>query len=568
MKVSNAIFFTLITVFITVSSSVASSKLVEVNKLKPDHAEALLQLANQAMLDLKYLKAIGLYTKIVNLASNPYKQSALENLGLVRERNNQPAHAKAEYQLYLELYPTGEDSIRVKRRLKKLIEQQGGIGLWSKKTQTSEGKWKQYGNLYQFYYRNMIDVGTAGPINDESLLSTNINYTVKTTGKPLSMEFNFAATHVYNTDDYDSNIERITSMYFDMTSDNRLFDIKLGRQKNKTTSIFNRYDGIDVGYVISENYKLKLVYGYPVEFNEIDNSEDNKFYSMGLGLLPDNNSWNTYIYYLEQKSDNVLDRQEVAIDTKYQNNYTSFYSVLDYSLQFETLNFFLATLNQRYQDDSSLNVIANYRKSPFLTATNALQGQVGVSSLEDLLSTLTKDEVEQLSLDRTALYKSLSAYYTRYLDSDLQITSDVTLSNMSGTVASAGVEAIQDTGNEYSYSIGFIRNSLFRKNDINIINLRYSQLSTSDIYILSLSSKFRKNRAWQINPRLRYDARDYDDGHSSIAIMPSIRLKHKLNKSWLFEMDLTYEDKKIKRPGSVTTNDKDKLFYAGYIYTF
>jgi hypothetical protein len=401
-----------------------------------------------------------------------------------------------------------------------------------------------------------------------SVLSTNINYTARTIDKLSPMEVNISATHFNNLDNSKSDEERITSMYFDMTSDNQLFDMKLGRQKNNTTSIFNRFDGVDLGYMMSPDYKLKLVVGYPVEFNNtVNNRNDKQFYSVGLGLIPEGR-WNAYLYYIEQKSDNILDRQEVSADIRYQHNLSYFYSALDYSLQFETVNYFLTTYNRLYQDKSSLNVVANYRKSPFLTTTNALLGNVGVSSLEDLLSTLTIDEIEQLSLDSTALYKSLSIYYTQYLHTELQLTTDITVSNMSGTITSAGVEALKDTGDEYSYSVGLIRNNLFTNSDINIINLRFSQIASSDILILSLSSQFRLASSWRINPKFRYDTRDYDDGHSSIAVRPSISIKSKVNKSWQFEMELAYEDKDIEAVNNVTTNSTRKFLYAGYIYTF
>jgi hypothetical protein len=568
MRIYHAMLIILFTAIIAVSSNAASTELAQSGNLKPTHEELLLKLADEAMLSHNYKKAIGLYTKIVYAKPNPFQQIALENLGLARERNNQFAHAKAEYQRYLEIYPAGEGSIRVKRRLMSLLDRQRFVTSDSKAAQVSENEWNHYGNLYQFYYRDERNSDNFDNATVNSVLSTNINYTARTNDKLSPMEVNIAATHFNNIDNSKSDEERITSMYFDMIGDNQLFDMKLGRQKNNTTSIFNRFDGVDLGYMMAPDYKLKLVLGYPVEFNNtVNNRNDKQFYSIGLGLVPDGR-WNAYLYYIEQKADNILDRQEVSADIRYQNNLSYFYSALDYSLQFETTNFFLATYNRLYQDKSSLNVVANYRKSPFLTTTNALLGNVGVSSLEDLLSTLTLDEIEQLSLDSTALYKSLSIYYTQYLHADLQLTTDITVSNMSGTISTAGVEALKDTGDEYSYSVGLIRNNLFTSSDINIINLRFSQIASSDVLILSLSSQFRLASSWRINPKFRYDTRDYDDGHTSITVRPSIGIKSKVNKSWQFEMELAYEDKDIEAVNNVTTNSTRKFLYAGYIYTF
>ncbi len=533
--------------------------------------KALMLLANQSMQEKRYTKAIGIYTKIINAPTNEYQQQALENLGLARESNRQLAHAKAEYQLYLEAYPSTEGAVRVKQRLDALLAQRLPTA-FVKRTQQlrmTEEKWQHYGNLYQFYYRDDVDNDDIGSITANSSLSTNINYTARNNNKKSPMEANVAATHVYDTEDSEANKERLTSLYFYMSSRDGVFDMRFGRQKHKTISIFNRYDGADLGYRVSPGYKAKLVFGYPVEFNEtVDDRQDKHFYSMGLELMPEASSWKTNLFYLEQQADDIQDRQEIAVDTGYQNKQQAFYTLLDYSIQYETVNFYLITLNQRYQSGSSLSVMADYRKTPFLTTTNALQGQVGVSSLSDLLSTLTEDEIEQLSLDRTAVYKSITANYAHYVDDALRVTADVTVSNMSGTIASAGVEALQDTGNEYSYSVGLVANNVFTSNDSNMVNMRSSQLSTSDVLLVSFSSKLRVNRSWRINPRLRYDTRDYDDGRSSTAIRPSVSIKNKMSKHWQFEMELSYEDKEVKNPVTTDSNEKNQRLYAGYVYTF
>jgi hypothetical protein len=255
-------------------------------------------------------------------------------------------------------------------------------------------------------------------------------------------------------------------------------------------------------------------------------------------------------------------------DSRYLKTDIAFFTSLDYSLQYDTVNFFIASFNQRYANDASLNLVADYRKTPFLTTTNALQGQVGVSTLADLLSTLTEDEIEQLSLDRTATYKSISAYYSRYIATDLQLTLDATVSNMTGTVASAGVAAIEATGNEYSYALGFIRQNLFMQNDQNIVNLRISELAEADIILLNLSSILRLDQNWRLNPKLRYDVRDYNDGRSSTAIRPAFSIKNRLNRYWQFEFELAYEDKAIDIPGSPGNNETNTLIYAGYILSF
>ena len=550
---------------------ITTGKITPTLEGEPVPVEHLMKIADQAMLDKKYVKAIGLYTKIINIENNNRQQIAQEKLAIARERNNQLAHAKAEYQVYLDRYPGGEGAVRVKRRLNRLLTQHVPVEYTSDSTQarTQESEWHHNGNIYQFYHRNIIDVDGEDSFTANSLISTNINYIGRTLNDPSPMEINISATQLHDTESTDDDETRVTSMYFDMTSENRLFDIRMGRQKSKNANIFNRFDGIEAGYMISQDLKAKLILGYPVEYNKtVDHSRDKYFYSAAIALFPDRPGWNVNLYYLEQIADRVLDRREIAVDTRHQSKQSSFYSTVDYSLQYETLNLFYASFNKRYQDKSSLNIVANYRKNPFLKTTNALLGQPGASSIPDLLKTYTEDEIEQLALDRTASYKSLSAYYNHYINSDYQISTDVTAYNMSGTVDSAGVEAIQDTDNEYSYSLGLIRNNLFTQNDMNIINLRRNNLTTSDLLLLSISSRFRVDRDWFIKPGFAYDTRDYNDGRTSNAIRPSLSVKNRLNRHWQFEMEMSYDDKKIENSVSTLSSETNKRFYAGYVYTF
>jgi len=166
--------------------------------------------------------------------------------------------------------------------------------------------------------------------------------------------------------------------------------------------VVGRYDGASVNYRITPKQKVKLITGIPFETNStVKHRSDKYFYSLGYEIGPFYRNWETTIYFLEQIADGVTDRTEKGMEIRHRTPETSFFSLIDYSTEYSTLNYFMLVLNLRLADKSSLDIIANYRKSPFLTTTNALQNQVGVSSLGDLLETLTAAEIEQLSIERT-----------------------------------------------------------------------------------------------------------------------------------------------------------------------
>ena len=56
------------------------------------------------------------------------------------------------------------------------------------------------------------------------------------------------------------------------------------------------------------------------------------------------------------------------------------------------------------------------------------------TTLYDMLKFRTKDEIDQLALDRTPTYRSATAGYTRPLNEHFQISADATMTNVTGTV--------------------------------------------------------------------------------------------------------------------------------------
>lgn len=80
-------------------------------------AGQLLKDARTAITATNYDQAVQVLTKLLAMPANSYSADAQELLGLVRERNGQMAHAKAEYELYLKTYPDGAGADRVRQRL-------------------------------------------------------------------------------------------------------------------------------------------------------------------------------------------------------------------------------------------------------------------------------------------------------------------------------------------------------------------------------------------------------------------------------------------------------------------
>lgn len=541
-----------------------------VSALSDEQLTRLMEDARVAMVAKEYDKAIRIYIKVIESSENGYGREAQEYLGLARERNGQLAHAKAEYQKYLQKYPEGEGVERVKQRLNALVtayeEPQSKLLVSSRKELPPH--WEFFGTVLQFYDRDVVDVNNLGDIVANSLLSTNLNHNGRLHNSKYQMRTSFSATHTYDFEESETSDSRVTSMYLDMVTPQQVIETRLGRQKGRSMGVVGRFDGIDFGYRINPSNKLKLITGFPVETNStVEDSTDKYFYSLGYewtGLA----NWDVSVFMLEQIADDLVDRKEVGGEVRYRTAEESVFGLFDYSTEFGEINYMMMVYNRRFPDKSTIDVIADYRKSPFLTTSSALQGQVGASTLADLLDTLTEEEIEQLSLDRTALYKSLTVLHTKPLSEKLEFNADFSMSNLSDTTASGGVDAIEGTGNEYSVSTGLIANNLLTNNDINIVNLRYSQLFDSDVIVLNASARYRLRNDWRLNPKLRIEQREYDDGRSVDKLKPSFKVNYRKDRNWQFEMELSMEDKDTTLSTGGKETESSYFIHAGYIYLF
>ena len=115
----------------------------------------------------------------------------------------------------------------------------------------------------------------------------------------------------------------------------------------------------------------------------------------------------TTVYYVDQTYGDLVDRKAVGGEFRYFNPLFTAYGVYDYDLHFGQTNLALLNGSLRFEDESSISVAVDYRRSPMLTTLNAIIGQ-GVENPNDLLATYPEEEIYELAQDRTAYSRSAS----------------------------------------------------------------------------------------------------------------------------------------------------------------
>jgi len=552
-----------------------------------DRTAKMLELARKSVTARDYPQAIQLCTAVLEQPGTKDNKEAIELLGLARERNGQLAHATAEYERFLVLYPKGPDATRVQQRLAGLLtaaraptpvpEKIAKVDQAPKKTP----KWRTIGSVSQFYYRNERTIDEQEPIVDQSTLVTTLNLTSRKVTTDYEHRVEFTGDLSYDFINQEDREGRASTLYYEMIDRSSRRHLRVGRQSYSSGGVLGRFDGINAGVEVTDQIKLDATGGVLLDPDGFfDYSSNRKFISANLDLGQLFDSWDLNLYTIYQTVDDVLDRYAVGAEIRYFDASYSMFNLIDYDVHYDEINVFLLNNNWIFGDSSSLFINLDFRKSPYLTTYNAISSQKA-RTVEELLNSLnpktgmnyTLDEVFQLARDRTPDLTTISVggsiplkdFLTGY--GDYQFSADVTVSNSSSMPASGGVAVTEGTGNEYFVNTQLIGSNMFTDGDITILSLRMGLTKTDQDFTVSLNNRFPLGgRKWRINPVLQYNRRS-SDATSKIrnTTRASLKVEYRPARSFQLESQIGIER---TRENSTANSSENLFFNLGYRWDF
>lgn len=545
----------------------------EVSEIKGDanskekKAKKIMARAKNAMQDKKYRLAAGLYTRVIRLKNTTQHQQAMEFLGLAREKNGQLIHARAEYRLYLKKYKKGEDALRVRQRLLSLrtllLKPRNKL----KKGKSSRSDWQFFGSVLQFYRQDVFQTDQSK--SSSETLSTNVNLLLRKRTESLNIKSQFNANHLkYINNPTRKDKENINILFVDVADINNKKSIRLGRQSQNRGGVLGKMDGAWVEYRLTPAWKLNMVAGFPVQTSISNIAQKNRpFYGVSADINKAENNWNFNVYAITQEIDSITDRMAIGGEVRYRKDKQNHFALLDYDIHFSELNTFFYVGNWRFDNNAAVILTINHRNSPILTTINATQGQVTSPTIESLLLTYTEAQLYQFAQDRTAKYNSIAVSSTLPLSEKWSFNADITVSNLSSTPGSAGVAAIEGTGDEYFYSAQFIGYNVFNADETSRFQLRLDDTRTFKRTQLTASTRFKlKNKKWRLRPQIKFENRENSNGGSNNKIGAGFKVDYKLKRSLKLELDLSYETGKTTLPVSIKENNY--YISAGFIWDF
>jgi hypothetical protein len=533
---------------------------------------AEMERARQAMIAKDYAAAVRLLTRIKQSGDPGVVQEAQELLGVAQERSNHLAHAKAEYEEYLRLYPTGEGAERVRQRLAALL---GAAPQEANETPPPLAPPPPpppldaflAGSFSQFFRRDSSITDDAGDVFNQSYLANDLDLS----GRVRTAEYDVRGlvNGGYRVDIEGSssgNDLRMRYLYLDATDRRHGVNGRIGRQSLSSGGVLGRFDGALLSYRVTPQVRLNAVGGLPVNLSshELINT-DQYFYGLSMDYGPFAEHWSLNGYAIQQQADAMLDRRAVGGEVRYLRPEMSFFTFIDFDISYLQLNILLAQGTYSFPNAATLTAAVDYRDAPALTTSNALIGQP-VESLDELGDLYDEDEIRRLAEDRTQRSWSVSLSGSYPLTDTLQLAADAFVADLSATPASGGVEATPPAGEQWAVTTQLIGTNVLLPRDLQIVGARYTSTDFADTGSLMANSLFLVGEAWRWNPRLQIDFQGRSDGTAAI-LRPALLVDYRWVRALALELELGYEGV-LDLSGSSGGSQHGYFLYVGYRWDF
>lgn len=530
--------------------------------------DASMDEARAAIRKGNFAGAAALLRKVLKYPENRSSAEAQELLGVALQKSGQTADARTEYEDYLRRYPNGEGSERVRQRLagmltaagaapEKLIGQQLGTATAAelkKLSSTGETRWSISGSASVFYITNdststVKDISTApNPTADpdahrshQNSLLTNYDMFGTSDNDQVRTKFKLALTDEYRID---SGINKIgvSTAQLDYTIKDYDLTASIGRQSRNTGGVIGRFDGAVLSWMYSPALRFNVVAGSP-NWSRFDAPflNDKTLYGASVDFGKVFGVLDTTFYAIAQYDRSMIDRQAIGAEFRYFDRNKSALGTIDYDVHFQQLNAAIFSGTYTLDDKSVINTAIDYRKVPFLSTWNALQGQPFLT-LYDMMKFNTAAEVRQFAIDRTPTFESAMVSYSRPINERFQFGGDATVTHLTGTLPSGGVDGTPASGLEYYLSTQLTGNSILKPGDMFLAALRYANLSDSKVYVVDLNTRYPVTPDLSVSPRLRLGYRTgVNSDLRETTILPSFLVNYLWSKELSFETEIGYK---------------------------
>ena len=538
--------------------------------MTPDEIKRTLAQAKDAFRHKDYATAIPLLTQVTQQPEFAQRADAQEMLALARERSGQVAHAKAEYEDYLQRYPTGDGPTRVRKRLQALAwaNRPGRSG--SAGSEQDESPWRVYGGFSQIYRQDQshIESGLASSdLTTQNALLTDVSLVARRHGERFDFTTRASAGYGYDMlSDGPGSQSRVSLLFAEFADRVAGWYARLGRQAGGSGGLMGTFDGMQAGYQLWPKLRVNGFFGFPVDSTREGPDSERKFVGVSADVGTLANAWDLSFYAVDQQYSGVTDRQAVGTEVRYFRPGITMVGLADFDVHYSTLNTMLLLGTFALPARWTLNLNLDHRKSPGLTTRNAMIGQP-VRRFDELFGLYTPQQIEQFALDRTSESKMYSVGVSRPFGERWQWSLDASAMTLGSTPESGGVAATPSSGTDTAVSTQVLGYGLFGRGDVTSLGLQYQTGESAQMLSLGIGTQLPVGERWRVGPRLRLDQRQLEsDRSTSLVYSPALRAEMR-GKHLTFEVEGGAEIGS-RDMGTIAEDTSRYYFSLGYRYDF